>query len=120
MTTAIKTTPSREVPVPERQPLDPITKHLWRFQRGERNRLLTPFIGEQVTLWRWYGRVASGGDETYKGEFVALATSTVKSAADFVILRTTDGTTWALSTAQVAEISVTEQPRKRPGRRAAS
>lgn len=104
--------------VETRGPLDPITKHLWRFKRPERVRLLTPFVDHQVKLERWFGRVAANGDQVYTGTILAIARTTIGSAADLVILKTVDGTTWAISTAQVAYIELVEPPRKRAPRAA--
>lgn len=97
---------------PGREPLDPITKHLWRFRRPERTALILPFVGHEVKLERWYGRVAALGDEVYTGTILAVATTTIGSAADLVILKTTAGQVWAISTAQVAYLALVEPPRK--------
>jgi len=103
----------------EREPLDPITVHLWRYPRPERHRLLDPFIDHQVKIERWWGRVAANGDQIYRGTLLAVATSTTGSTADFAILKTVDGTVWAISTAQIAFIELDEPApaRKRGGRR---
>lgn len=89
-------------PKPERGPLDPITRPLWRLKRTERRAVLEPFYDRVVHLERWYMRVASGGDRTYRGVLLTVATSTIGSAADLAIIQTVDGTTWAISTAQIA------------------
>jgi hypothetical protein len=110
--TTEKTIPDTDVPPfepevkAERGPTDPITKHLWRFKRPERSAILMPFVGQEVKIERWYGRVAANGDETYHGTLVAIATTTTGSTADFVILKTVAGQVWAISTAQVAYIEL--------------
>lgn len=91
-----------------REPTDPITVHLWRYPRPTRVALLMPFVDRQVRLERWYGRVAANGDETYLGTILAVATTTIGSAADLVILKTTAGQVWAISTAQVAHLELAE------------
>jgi len=101
---------SKVKPAP-RGPLDPITRHLWRAKRPERVRLLTPFVDHEVKLERWFGRVAANGDQTYRGTVLAIATTTIGSAADLVILKTVDGTVWAISTAQVAYIELVTPPK---------
>jgi len=92
--------------VETRGPTDPITKHLWRFKRPARTALLVPFIGHEVKIERWYGRVAANGDETYHGTLVAVATTTTGTTADFAILKTVAGQVWAISTAQIAYIEM--------------
>lgn len=87
-----------------RGPLDPITRPLWRMRRPDRCRIMEPFIDRQIQIERWYGRVASGGDVTYKGTLLAIASTTTGSNADLLILKTVDGTVWAISTAQVAYV----------------
>lgn len=87
-----------------RGPLDPITRPLWRMRRPDRCRIMEPFLDRQIKIERWYGRVAGGGDITYRGTLVAIATTTIGSAADLLILKTTDGNVWAISTAQVAYV----------------
>jgi hypothetical protein len=96
---------------PARQPLDPIEKPIWRLARSERRAILEPFIGEWVVLERWASRVASGGDRTYRGTLVAVAQSTILSAADFAILQTVEGVTWAISTAQIAHLRLGKDTR---------
>ena len=78
----------------------PITKPLWRYKPSERRGALYPFVGLQVRLDRWYGRVADGGDEQYTGTLVAIAVNTAGSA-DLAILDNNRGTTWAISFAQI-------------------
>jgi len=90
----------------KRGPLDPITRPLWRLKRPERVKILEPFYGMDVQLDRWYQRVASSGDRTYVGTLLTVATTTIGSAADLVILKTTDGNTWAISTAQIAYLKL--------------
>lgn len=104
-----------KAPPADRGELDPITTHLWRYKRPVRRTLLLPFEGRRVKLERWFGRVAANGDQTYRGTLLAVAETTIGSAADLVILRETDGTTWAISTAQVAYIELEQPvaPRKR-------
>lgn len=97
-----------------RGPLDPITRPLWRMKRPDRVRIMTPFIGHEITLERWFSRVAAGGDQVYKGTLLAIATTTIGSAADLLIVNTVDGNVWAISTAQVAHAMLTPQPRKAP------
>ena len=105
---------------PPRGELDPITQPLWRLKRPDRVRIMTPFIDRQVKLERWYSRVASGGDRTYTGTLIAIATTTIGSAADLLILKTVDGNVWAISTAQIAYVEhIAPQPRTRGGRRGA-
>lgn len=106
------TPPSQSVAV-ERRPLDPIVKPLWRLKRTDRLRLLDPFIGEQIRVDRWYGRVASAGDQQYTGTLLAVAWTTTGSTADFLILKETGGTVYAISTAQVYFLEKVEPPRKR-------
>jgi hypothetical protein len=89
---------------PEDDPLAPISRPLWRMDRGDRIRRLTPFIGHQVMVERWPLRVASRGEQTYGGSLIAIARTTIGSAADLLILRTPGGTNWAISTAQVAHL----------------
>jgi hypothetical protein len=93
-----------------RGPLDPIVKPLWRLSRADRNRILEPFTGQMVRLERWMMRIASGGDQQYKGELLAVATSTIGSAADLVIIKTVEGNIWAISTAQVAYLELLKPP----------
>lgn len=97
----------------ERGPLDPIVKPLWRLKRTDRLRLLDPFIGEQIRVDRWFGRVASHGDRQYTGTLIAVAHTTTGSTADFLILKETGGTVWAISTAQVYFLEKVAPPRKR-------
>jgi len=92
--------------------LDPITKPLWRYPRAERTRLMEPFVGEQIRIDRWFGRVAAIGDQQYEGTLLAVATTTTGSNADLLILKTTAGTVWALSTAQVYYVELLT-PRRR-------
>lgn len=105
--------PSPSAEAKTRQPLDPIEKPLWRLRRPDRIRQLMPFIGHEITVDRWFGRVAHMGDQTYKGTLLAVATTTTGSTADFLILKTVDGTVWAISTAQVYYLAKVEPPRKR-------
>lgn len=91
---------------PERGKLDPIVRPLWRLPRRERREILEPFIDKVVELERWYTRVASGGDARYKGVLVTVAQSTIGSAADLAIVQTVEGTTWAISTAQIAYLKL--------------
>lgn len=95
---------------PERGPTDPITRPLWRYSRADRARLLAPFIGRTIHLDRWYMRVARQGDRQYRGTLLAVATTTIGSAADLIILQTVDGTVWAISTAQVAYLKLAGTP----------
>jgi hypothetical protein len=126
MTTA-KPTPDPDVPPfepeakAERGPTDPITKHLWRFKRPQRSALLMPFVGYEVKIERWYGRVAANGDETYRGTLMAVATTTTGTTADFAILQTVAGQVWAISTAQIAYIEMSKPPARpvRAARKAA-
>lgn len=105
-----------KAPPADRKPLDPIDTHLWRYKRPVRRALLLPFEGHQVKLERWFGRIAAMGDRTYRGTLLAVAETTIGSSADLVILRETDGTTWAVSTAQVAYLEL-DEPRPKPTRR---
>lgn len=100
-----KPTPTKETP-PERGPLDPIARPLWRYKRAERRKLTTPFIGKDIKIERWLGRVASHGDKTYTGTLLAIATTTIGSASNLLILQTVDGTVWAISDAQVAYLEL--------------
>lgn len=94
-------------------PHKPIER-LWRVRsKGERHRLVMPFVGQQVRIDRWFTRVAAQGDHQYEGTLLAIATSTIGSAADLLILQTIDGTVWAISTAQVAYLELA-QPRRKP------
>lgn len=104
-------TPPADTPAP-RGPLDPITRPLWRMPRPNRIRIMEPFIDQDIQLERWYSRVAAGGDITYKGTLVAIATSTIGSAADLLIIKTIEGNVWAVSTAQVAHVMLLPRPRK--------
>jgi len=97
--------------VETRGPTDPITKHLWRFKRPQRSALVLPFVGHEVKVERWYGRVAANGDETYHGTVLAVATTTTGTTADFLILKTVAGQVWAISTAQIAYIEL-DKPAK--------
>lgn len=92
--------------------LVPITRPLWRMTKPERKKALEPYIGRDVRVERWYTRVAAHGDITYTGTLVAVATSTIGSAADLLIVHTTDGNVWAVSAAQVAHVMLTPRPRK--------
>lgn len=120
---AVKTTPDVPPYEPdakaERNPTDPITKHLWRFKRSERAGLLVPFVGQPVKIERWWGRVAANGDTQYKGDLLAVATTTTGSTADFAIVKTVDGTVWAISTAQIAYIEL-DKPVKPAGKAVAA
>lgn len=89
-----------------RGPTDPITRPLWRMPRADRVRIMTPFIDRQIKLERWLTRVAAGGDQLYKGTLVAIATTTIGSAADLLIIKTVEGNVWAISTAQVAYVEL--------------
>lgn len=115
--TTEKTTPDPDVPPfepeakAERGPTDPITKHLWRFKQPQRTAILMPFVGQEVKIERWYGRVAANGDETYHGTLLAVATTTTGTTADFAILKTVAGQVWAISTAQIAHIEL-DKPAK--------
>lgn len=102
-----------------RAPLDPIEKPLWRLPRPARVEICMPFVGREIVLERWYGRVASHGDVTYKGTLLAIATTTTGTTADMLIIQTVEGNVWAVSTAQVARVALVTPaaPRKRPGRR---
>lgn len=91
----------------QRKPLDPITTHLWRLSHGERRRILQPFVGHWVKLEVWRGRVAALGDKQYRGELVSVAESTVGPTA-LAVVRTIDGTDWAVSTAQIAYLELAE------------
>lgn len=95
-------------PTPTRGPLDPIEKPLWRLRRPERVSIMMPFVDEQILLERWYGRVASHGDVTYKGTLLAIATTTTATTADMLIIKTVEGNVWAVSTAQVARVQLVE------------
>lgn len=92
------------------QPADPSkpepVKTLWRLKPIERRAAVRPFIGHQVRLERWYGRVAANGDITYTGKILAVAITTIGTAADIAILETDEGTCWAISLAQVAHLEV--------------
>lgn len=103
---AIETAMRSTLPKPPRRPLDPITRPLWRLKRRERAETLEPFIGKAVELERWYTRVASGGDHRYKGTLLAVAITTIGSAADLAIIQTVEGTVWAISTAQIAYLKL--------------
>lgn len=94
------------LPPAPRGPLDPITRPLWRLKRAERIKVLEPFYDKVVVLERWYTRVASGGDQRYKGVLLTVATSTIGSAADLAIIQTVEGNTWAISTAQIAYLAL--------------
>lgn len=97
---------NEETAKPQRGKLDPITRPLWRMPRGARVQILTPFLDKVVELERWYTRVASGGDHRYRGTLLAVATSTIGSAADLAIIQTVEGSTWAISTAQIAYLKL--------------
>ncbi len=88
-----------------RKPTDPLT-NMWRRPRSARVQLLEPFVDRNVRIERWYGRTPDSGDQQYRGTVVAVATSTVKSAADFLILKSVEGNVWAISIAQVAYIEL--------------
>lgn len=86
-----------------RDPLDPITRPLWRYSRADRRRLLDPFIDKHVRLERWPLRASSDPNvREYRGTLMAVATTTTGSNADLLILKTIEGNVWAISTAQVA------------------
>jgi hypothetical protein len=91
---------------PTRGELDPIETPLWRLKRPARKDIMRPFVGHRVVLERWFGRVAAMGDQQYVGELVAVATTTTGSNSDLLILHTDNGTTWALSTAQIARVQL--------------
>lgn len=93
------------------QPLPALAK-LWRLSRPERKAALAPYIGRRVRVERWYTRVAAQGDRTYLGELIAVATSTIGSAADLAIIHSTDGNVWAISTAQIAYLEEPTPPRR--------
>ncbi len=88
-----------------RKPLDPLT-NMWRKPRSARVQLLEPFVDRNVRIERWYGRTPDSGDQQYKGTVVAIATSTIGSSADLLILKTVNGTVWAISIAQIAYIEL--------------
>lgn len=96
------------------RPVLPALERLWRLSRPERKKVLEPYIGHQVRIERWYTRVAAQGDITYTGTLVAVATSTIGSAADLLIVQTTAGNVWAISAAQVACLEIPPPPRKAP------
>lgn len=99
--------PVKPTPAP-RGELDPIEQPLWRLKRPARVSIMMPFVDREILLERWYGRVASLGDVTYKGTLLAIATTTTGTTADMLILKTVDGNTWAVSTAQVARVQLLE------------
>jgi hypothetical protein len=114
MSTDTKPTPPPEAPTkPERGPLDPIERPLWRLKRPARRELLAPFIDQQVRLDRWSGRIAALGDQEYRGTLLAVATTTIGSASDLAIIKTVDGTVWAISTAQIAYLELLAPPKPR-------
>jgi hypothetical protein len=89
----------------EAAPVEPeVVEKLWKLKTGARKAAARPFIGHRVALWRWYGRVAANGDQQYVGRVVAIATSTIGSSADLLILHTDEGNTWAISLAQIARL----------------
>jgi len=114
---------------PARGELDPIETPLWRLKRPARKEVMRPFVGHRVVLERWFGRVAALGDQQYVGELLAVATTTTGSNSDLLVLRTDNGTVWALSTAQIARVQLAfplptvaepkpepEAPKRRGGR----
>lgn len=119
MTTTIDPTVETVEKLATRGPLDPIEKPLWRLARPARCAIMMPFIDHEIVLERWYGRVASHGDVTYKGTLLAIATTTTGTTADMLIIKTVDGNTWAISTAQVARVALAAPvaPAKRRGGR---
>lgn len=119
MTTTIDPTAETVEKLTTRQPLDAIEKPLWRLKRPARVEIIMPFVGEQILLERWYGRVAAQGDVTYKGTLLAIATTTTGTTADMLIIQTVEGNVWAVSTAQVARVALAAPaaPAKRRGGR---
>lgn len=103
----VRKTPAKAAPT-DRAPTDPLTVHLWRYLRPVRVALLLPFVGHRVKLERWFGRIAANGDQTYHGDLLAVAQTTIGSAADLVILKETGGDVWAISTAQIAYLELDE------------
>lgn len=110
--------PAVEVAKPTRGPLDPVEKPLWRLARPARVQTAMPFVGHEIVLERWYGRVAANGECTYKGTLLAIATTTTGTTADMLIIKTVEGNVWAVSTAQVARIELASPPpvKRKPGR----
>ena len=120
MTTTIDPTAETVEKLTTRGPLDPIEKPLWRLARPARVEIMMPFIDREILLERWYGRVASHGDVTYKGTLLAIATTTTGTTSDMLVIKTVDGNTWAISTAQVARVALVPPvaaPAKRRGGR---
>ena len=106
-------TPEQKPAKVARKPHDPI-RRLWRYSKGDRLRLIVPFVGKRIWIDRWHGRVAANGDTQYEGILVAYAISTLGSASDLLILHTGTGAgmTWAISAAQIAELQLAKENEK--------